>query len=148
MDKLILPNSYFARIAVSLKEGKDVKLSVLGNSMSPFLKSGDVIVLSPFSGEPLCRWTAVFYCWKGLYMIHRIVGKESGCYQMRGDGNLWLQEEVGEHEILGVLVKAYRSNGKCTDCLSRKWRYSGAIWHYVRSFHRSLWRIKNRQRFI
>ncbi len=146
MEKLILPNSYFAEIAVSLKEGKNVKMSVLGNSMFPFLKSGDVIVLRPFCGERLCRWTAVFYCWKGLYMIHRIVGKESDCYRMRGDGNLWLQEEVRENEIVGVLVKAYHSNGKCIDCLSKRWKYSAAIWHYGRFLQRFLWRIKRGKR--
>ena len=144
MEKLILPNSSFAEIAASLKEGKSVTLSVLGNSMSPFIRSGDVIVLSPFGGEPLLRWTAVFYCWKGHYMIHRIIGKESDCYKTMGDGNLWLQEEVGINEILGVLTKVYHSNGKCTDCLSLKWRYKGRGWHYIRFLHRLLCIIKNR----
>ncbi len=143
MEKLILFNSYFVEIAASLKNGKAVMISVLGDSMLPFLKSGDVIELTPYIGDKLPRWSVIFYCYNGHYIIHRIIGRKMASYTAMGDGNLWMREKIGEHDVFGVLTKVYHSNGKCSDCLSVMWRGKGALWHLIRLLHQLICVVKS-----
>lgn len=142
MEKVILSNSYFADIANILKQGESVKLLVGGNSMYPFIHGNiDLVELIPYCGEDLPRWTIIFYCYNGHYMIHRIVGKSTTDYIMMGDGNIRAKEKAGPDNIFGILYRVYYPNGNVLDCSSSDWLMKGAIWYHLRLFRRILIKI-------
>lgn len=129
---LVLPNIFFEEVALQLREGNAVTVSVQGDSMFPFLRSGDTIQLRPYRGEELPLYCAVFYKWEGHFMTHRIVRQEADRFVMLGDGNIYRFESVPREEILGVLVSRQRTDGKVVDCLSSRWLRNGHVWHRLR----------------
>lgn len=140
---IILPNIFFEEVANQLGEGNRVTVAVQGNSMFPFLHSGDTIQLRPCREEMLPPYCAVFYRWKGHYMTHRLVEQKDGQCRMLGDGNIYQYEQVPREEILGLLVSCTRPDGKQIDCLSRRWRFLGHLWVILRPIRRYLlWILK------
>ena len=141
---LVLPNIFFEEVANQLREGNDVTVSVQGDSMYPFLHSGDTIRLRPYQeGEELPLFCAVFYKWEGHYMTHRVVRKDATSYTMLGDGNVYRFETLPAKDILGVLVSCCRPDGCSIDCLSSHWLRRGRFWYWRRPLRRYLlWIMK------
>lgn len=140
---LVLPNIFFEEVANQLREGNDVTVTVQGDSMYPFLHSGDTILLRPYQGEELPLFCAVFYQWGGHYMTHRIVRRDDDAYTMLGDGNVYRFETLTDKEIIGVLVSCHRPDGRSFDCLSKRWLRYGHFWYWLRPVRRYLlWLMK------
>lgn len=140
MRTITLPNSFFSETAEQLKHGKTVRISVIGESMYPFLHSGDTITLEPYRGEDLPLFTGVFYEWQGHYMTHRLIKKEGNVWHMLGDGNIYRIESVAKSNILGVLTNCTRPNGKVIDCTTEEWRNRGKLWTKLRRVRRVLYK--------
>lgn len=143
MASITLPNEFFVLAAEQLLDGVLVRIAVQGDSMYPFLHSGDVIDLLPYQGEDLPLYTAVFYRWQGQYMTHRLVRKEGQgddeIWTMLGDGNIYRFEQVPRKEIIGVLLHAQRPGSSIrTDCRSRRWLACGRWWVRLRPARRFL----------
>lgn len=143
MATITLPNEFFELAAEQLRNGVLVRIAVQGDSMYPFLHSGDVIELQPYQGEDLPLYTAVFYQWQGQYMTHRLVRKEvhgdDEVWAMLGDGNIYRYEQVARREIIGVLAHAQRPNSlDDIDCRSRSWLAWGRWWVWLRPIRRFL----------
>ncbi len=140
MRTISLPNSFFAETAEQLRQGKEVTITVNGESMYPFIHSGDTITLIPYKGEDLPLYTAVFYQWQGNYMTHRLIRKAKGIYHMLGDGNIYREESLPSTEILGILTTCTRPNGKTINCRSERWLSNGKLWHKLRRVRRVLYK--------
>lgn len=125
-----VPNAYFEHVAHLLKEGKHVRLKVLGDSMFPLIRGGkDEIELIPKNEvKELKPFTALFYRWEGQYMIHRYIRKDNDEIVLLGDGNVYREERTKEEDILGVLKTIYRKE-KEIDCLSETWITQGKCWY-------------------
>lgn len=141
MCSITLPNSFFTVAASCLREGAKVHLTVLGESMYPFIHSGDSIVLLPYHGEDLPLYTAVFFQWEGSYMIHRIIKKESSMWHMQGDGNIYRVESLPPAEIIGVLVQYERPDGRAIDSTSDRWIRQGKLWYKLRPIRKYLLKL-------
>ncbi|MBQ0047796.1 MAG: S24 family peptidase [Prevotellaceae bacterium] len=133
MRTISVSNRFFALAAEHLADGLTVRIKVQGESMYPFLHSGDEIEIVPVKdGEDIPLWTAVFYEWNGSFMVHRLVNKRGDEYDMLGDGNLVRIETLKRSEIKGVLNRCFRKNGKVVDCRSEKWLNRGKFWFKIR----------------
>lgn len=81
--------------------------------MSPFVKDGDVITVSPLSGIPprLGEVVACVFVETGKLVVHRVIGKRRDCYLIWGDNALEKQELVPGSNVLGRVTQVER-NGK------------------------------------
>ena len=138
----LLPNDFFELAKEQLSEGNTVRLRVQGNSMLPFIHSGDVVVIEPYLQEDLPLYTAVFYQWKGQFMTHRLISKsvkdnDHEMWSMLGDGNISQVETLEKSEILGVLTLLCHE-GKEFSCVDHRWLRLGRLWHILLPIRRIL----------
>ena len=135
----LVSNNYFAHAAERLASGTAVRLSVMGNSMLPFILGGkDQITLVPYSGQDLPLGIAALYQWEDKYMIHRLVKKDASHYHFLGDGNICRLEIIKRDQVLGILQTIHHANGKDTDATSAHWLRMGMIWYHIRPIRRYL----------
>ncbi len=91
-----------------LGEGLDVALRVTGSSMSPFLRSGDIVTVVPIAtrkprvGDIVVRRHGV------RLLVHRLIAIQTPepemHWQTRGDAVAWPDPAVEGDEVLGVVV--------------------------------------------
>lgn len=135
----LVNNQYFAQAAERLASGTAVRLSVMGNSMLPFIIGGkDQVTLVPYTGQDLPLGIAALYQWEGKYMIHRLVKKDESHYHFLGDGNICRFETIKRNEVLGILQTIHHPDGKETDTTGRCWLHLGMIWYHIRPVRRYL----------
>lgn len=135
----LVDNQYFAQAAERLASGTAVRLSVMGNSMLPFIIGGkDQVTLVPYTGQDLPLGIAALYQWEGKYMIHRLVKKDESHYHFLGDGNICRLETIKRNEVLGILQTIHHPNNKETDATGRCWLHLGMIWYHIRPVRRYL----------
>lgn len=135
----LVDNLYFAQAAERLASGTAVRLSVMGNSMLPFIIGGkDQVTLVPYTGQDLPLGIAALYQWEGKYMIHRLVKKDESHYHFLGDGNICRFETIKRNEVLGILQTIHHPNNKETDATGRCWLHLGMIWYHIRPIRRYL----------
>lgn len=91
-----IPNADALKIVEeSIKEGRSVRLTVRGNSMSPQLLDGvDVVTLYPFDPQKLKTGDVIFFRHKEGFILHRIVRIYRKDVEVSGDqrnreGQLW-----------------------------------------------------------
>jgi signal peptidase I len=93
-----------------LAKGKLVKFRAKGFSMTPFIKDGDVVAVSPLSGRrPGLGDVAVFtHPRTKKLIVHRIVGKSGATYLARGDSNSQTDGWVPGENLLGRVTGVER----------------------------------------
>jgi signal peptidase I len=98
------PNILFADI---LDKGLDLRLKVTGQSMLPFIRSGEIVTLKKVPCSTLRCWDIVLYMnISGSLILHRIVMKDTMqngeiSFVTRGDALIQKDTPVTEHQILG-----------------------------------------------
>jgi hypothetical protein len=96
-----------------LKKGKPFRFRAKGYSMSPFIKDGDVVTISPlFNTAP--HYGDVLAYLKPItekLIVHRMVGKKDIFYLIRADNSPEANDIVPKKNILGRVSKVER-NGK------------------------------------
>ncbi len=95
-------------IEESIKTGKKVKLTVVGDSMYPLLKSRvDTVVLDiPKNEENLFgKYDIVFYKRdNGRYILHRILKKKNGDFVIAGDNEVVKEYPVRYDQIIAKVT--------------------------------------------
>jgi signal peptidase I len=82
-----------------------------GLSMSPFIKDGDVVTVSPMShatprlGDVLAHIDPRTQ----KLVVHRVVGEEQDFVRLKGDNNVEAGDRVFEKDILGCVKKVERN---------------------------------------
>lgn len=96
-----------------LSQGAECRFQANGHSMSPFIKDGDVVTVSPIlhSSPGIGDVVAFIYKETGKLLIHRIVEKNGESYLTRGDNTLEGDGLIYSANILGSVTKVER-NGK------------------------------------
>lgn len=125
--RTISNEEFFKHITSLLDAGEAVRLRVKGYSMTPvIINERDDVLLLPAKGEELHKNDIVLFKEPktGVYILHRIVGKQNGIYIIRGDGNLFGRESCRIGDIAGVVVKIYR-NGFPKSVIGR----DSFLWH-------------------
>lgn len=89
------------------------RFKVKGFSMSPFIKDGDVVTISPpFNSSVGFGEMVAFICpGTGRLVIHRVVGKSGNYYLIKGDDIIKPDGLISEENILGRITEVQR-NGK------------------------------------
>jgi hypothetical protein len=132
--------AFIPELAASfLREGKHARFSVTGESMRPFIRSGDIVLAIPASEAIFERGDAVFATLEnGTFMVHRIIQlatKKGTPLQLRlaGDGMLGHDHEIAADAIIGKIV-AIERDGKSIGLRNR----TALIWYTLRPVRR-LW---------
>ena len=89
------------------------RIRAKGFSMSPVIKDGDVIVITPLmDDQPGCGEVVAFLnVPNGTVAVHRVIKRSAGHYLIRGDNTRGPAETVTKERLLGR-VKTVERNGK------------------------------------
>lgn len=114
----------------SLAGNETFEITVTGYSMLPMLGRGlDTVVVRPCSHEELVAGRIVMFRGENRHLIvHRIKRRDGDRFIMAGDGNYRKTELCNIGDIVGIVDKVIRRNGKIVDCTSRSWRLRERLW--------------------
>lgn len=136
---------YFEEVQRFLDANKEVCIRVKGNSMLPFIKSGERVLLVSYRGSPLLIGSNILAKYDGKYIFHRFVGIRNGKIMLAGDGNLVLKEFVTESDILAIATLYYPNTSESAQRINARWpRLRGMIWYYLRMVRRIISGLKRR----
>lgn len=133
-----LPNDiFFAEVEHLLSEEGRVVLTVQGNSMRPFMRSGRTRVsLVCCDVERLKRGDIVLFRYRGRHILHRITARSGKMFELSGDGNYRVSEHCGADDIIAKVDAVINRRGRITKCSSRSWRWRSALWLWLHPFVR------------
>jgi hypothetical protein len=97
-----------------LEKGKPFRFEATGDSMSPFIRNGDIITVSPLLGAPPRLGDVVAYIRperRRKLVVHRVIGRRNGSYLIRGDSAPDHTDLVPKADILGRVSRVKR-NGR------------------------------------
>lgn len=99
-----------------LAHGADFRFQAAGGSMSPFIRNGDILVISPLAGkEPSLGVVVAFkHPAKGGLVVHRLVGRHQNIWLLRGDSYTSATFDMVPTENLLGQVSWIKHNGKQT----------------------------------
>ena len=113
--ELNLPGNALGKLMQSvLDKGIPFRFQAKGFSMHPFIKDGDIITLSPFSGSSLRLGDVVAFIHSetGKPVIHRMIGKKDGSYFEKGDNIYEAGSPVTEASLCGTVTRVERNGRK------------------------------------
>jgi len=102
-DELLQP-----LLADLLRGGTPVRLEVTGHSMSPFIRSGDVVTIEPLSGRRPALGDVVALTPGGRLLVHRLVGWDRGQALCRGDAAAGADPLASPDDLLGRVTRVER----------------------------------------
>jgi len=95
-------------LADLLRGGTPVRLEVTGHSMSPFIRSGDVVTIEPLSGRSPALGEVVALAAGGRLLVHRLVGRDRGQALCRGDVASGADPVASLDDLLGRVTRVER----------------------------------------
>ena len=122
---------FFQMIGMDLRLGKSVKFNVVGNSMLPFLKDADQVVVKQPQIVKLKIGDILLANHKGQYILHRLIKIHNDQYYLAGDGNLDQLEKVNVKDVLAVVMKGFRE-GEELRINTKVSKTLGLVWYYFR----------------
>ena len=84
-----------------LRGGTTVRMEVTGHSMSPFIRSGDVVTIEPLLGRRPALGEVVALAPGGRLLVHRLVGWDRGRALFRGDVAAGADPVASSDDLLG-----------------------------------------------
>jgi len=117
-------------VRAALQRGQQVRLTVTGGSMRPFIHRGAAVELEPLKSLPARGDVLLVQCGAGSerYVLHRLVRVERGQLFIRGDAQRSCEGPFTQADVLGRVTKVH-SNGRVRRFDSGLWRYAGLAWH-------------------
>jgi hypothetical protein len=91
-----------------LRGGSPVRLEVTGHSMSPFIRSGDVVTIEPLSGRRPALGEVVAVAPASGLLVHRLVGWKRGRALSRGDVAAEADPVTPSEALLGRVTRVER----------------------------------------
>jgi len=135
--RIISNELYFTEVQSMLDEGKEVRIRIKGDSMRPFIKDGDSVLLRAYKGEPLALGSNILAKHQGKYVFHRYVAEKDWQIILAGDGNLVLREYINPTDIIAVAWVHFPQNSAKEINLNHSWaRFRGLAWYHIRLFRR------------
>lgn len=122
--RTIANRELFSIVRDTLLEGKVVRVSVKGESMLPFFRSGSTITLRPVRDEDIRKYGVVMADAGHAFVVHRIIEIKDNMVTLLGDGNIYGTEKVSREKIYGVV-----------DC-SAPHIFFAKIWLWIRPLRR------------
>lgn len=143
--KIVDIYEYMPVLRELLGEGKEVSLTITGNSMSPFLVHGrDAVVIVRPDGSWKKGDIALFQRKTSQYILHRIcrVDKNGNCFFI-GDGQQVVEGPIAPEQIFGKIV-AVRRKEKWEKPGTFWWEFFEHVWLHIvplRPFCRQMYRL-------
>lgn len=112
-----------------LSQGKQVRLTVTGSSMYPFLRENiDSVELSAGSFYQLRKGDIVLIKrGNGQFILHRVLLKKADSFFIVGDAQQWVEGPLYEEQLIAIASAIYRKDFRIS-CYGRLWRLSSFIW--------------------
>ena len=141
--KLVDVHQYMPVLREILGTGKEVSLTITGNSMSPFLvhERGEILI-SPPDGNWKKGDMAFYQRTNGQYVMHRIIGEKEGRYICLGDNTITL-EYISPEQMIGM-VSAFKRGEKRIEVCNRYYKLYCFIWVLVSPVRIFLFKGKNK----
>lgn len=114
----------FSVVRDLLLEGSPVRVSVKGQSMLPFFRSGSTVSLRPIREEDFRKYNVVLADTGRNFVIHRIIALDGDMVTLLGDGNIYGTESMTRDKVYGII-----------DC-SRTHIFFARIWLWLRPVRR------------
>ena len=114
----------FSVVRDLLLDGSPVRVSVRGQSMLPFFRSGATVCLQPIRSEDFRKYNVVLADTGRNFVIHRIVGVDGERITLLGDGNICGTESMSRDKVYGIV--------RC----SRAHLFLARIWLWMRPVRR------------
>ncbi len=142
-----------ALVSEILGRGKPVRFKTRGSSMSPIVRDGDIVVVSPFGERGLRTGDVVAFVHPAAarLAVHRLIGRTERGFLVRGDNALMPDGEVGAGSVLGLVTSierrgrkiglGRRAEGRFLAVLSR----AGFLRYILAGLRRSLGRMGRRK---
>lgn len=131
-ENLILENADFFQIAQEfLESGQQVKFTLKGFSMLPFLRQGDAIWLEAAKYSELRTGDILLVKWKGLFILHRLVFRNRTQLYLAGDNNLFRIEKVSCEDVMARVTR-FERKGKQVSAAGAEQRIRGILWFMMR----------------
>ena len=93
----------FSIVRDTLLEGRTVRVSVKGESMLPFFRSGSTITLRPITDADIRKYNVVLADAGESFVVHRIIEVGEEQITLLGDGNIYGTELVTRDKIYGIV---------------------------------------------
>jgi hypothetical protein len=127
MHKTVSIQELAPLIQEQVNEGKQVLLTISGNSMLPFLKDRETIVTLEAIKQPLRRGDILFYRnHHHQYILHRLLHVKKDGLILRGDA--LMKKEYLETNQMIAIVTSYQNKGKITNLNSFWVRFKVGLW--------------------
>lgn len=135
--------AYFTVVKQRLDLGEQVWIPVVGNSMEPFLKEKDEVLLQEATGAGIHVGDVVLARWSQRYVLHRVIRKKADLLWLVGDNNLVQIEKVAATDLIARMSEARRA-GRLLSASRPLQRSLGLLWCYLRFPRRVAVWIKRR----
>lgn len=120
-----------------LENGLSLRVRVTGQSMTPFLRGGEILTIKKEPHNALRKGDLIFFKnSQGTPLLHRIIQKkrspgEKIIFRTKGDGLIAFDEPVEYHRVLGKVSRIEKTNSvpgsKYINMESRRWRTINSI---------------------
>lgn len=120
-----------AKMQRLLAEGKQVRLTPVGNSMLPFIRGEvDSVVLQ--KPESLRVGDIALAPYHGRYVLHRIICIDGNTVVMMGDGIVKAKEKVDRTTVLATVNEIVKADGRrCKPTRGYLWRLLLPVRRYL-----------------
>lgn len=114
-EHLITPAALIAAVCEATSHGGTILIAGTGTSMEPFIRADkDKVLLAPLPERPLLAGDIVLYRrTNGQAVLHRIYRVHRDCFDMLGDGQLWIEKGVTKQQLLAFVQEIHRPEGVC-----------------------------------
>ncbi len=136
--------AFIALLSAVHEKGADFRFRAPGTSMSPVIRDGDIITLSPPKGiKPLSGDILAFrHPETGNLIIHRVISVSSGTFLAQGDNSLDPEGPIPTSNILGVVTRVERNGSSLFWPDIRRFPGAGRIYFRIQNgFHNLKTRI-------
>lgn len=103
---MILPSRVLIPLVhAALNRGQNVRLTVKGDSMIPFIHNGDLIELEPIRSNLSTSDIVLAKTANGYFVLHRIVHIKDENVWLRGDSQNYCEGPIARKKIIGRAIK-------------------------------------------
>lgn len=137
--KIIKAQWMFPFIKEILSKDKQVRITVTGSSMYPFLRENiDSVELTGASFSALKKGDiALIQRENGQYILHRVLLKKGGSFFIVGDAQQWIEGPLAESQLVAVASAIYRKDLRIS-CEGRGWKLVSLLWLKLLPFREQL----------
>jgi signal peptidase I len=130
---LISDVAFVDLLQLLLARGTSARFRAKGHSMSPFIRDGDIIIVSPQEPSRLTRGDIVAFSHPtdGKLCVHRIITKKKGAMVIQGDNLPRADGLIPNRFILGQITRIEREGRSVIYGLGPEKMLIAWLWHYL-----------------